>query len=270
MNAPDFLAIGHATRDLIPGGWTLGGGVVFAAQAAYALGRRPAIVTSGDVRDLLGQIPGLMKVRPARTTAFENVYTSAGRRQTIHQRADDLTIDDVPPAWRAAPVVLLVPLCGEFAPALADCFDRSLVVACAQGWLRTWDDDGRVSARPLPDDLAFSPRVVVTASFEDLGRDDEAVAALSRRCRVLAITRGPAGASLFQDGVETPIAPLAVFERSPTGAGDIFAATFAIRLAETDDPVEAARFANVAAAIAVAGEGMPRRSAIAARRAEVR
>ena len=47
--APDFLAIGHVTRDLLPdGSWRLGGTVAFAALTAARLGLRPAIVTSAS------------------------------------------------------------------------------------------------------------------------------------------------------------------------------------------------------------------------------
>jgi sugar/nucleoside kinase (ribokinase family) len=44
-------------------------------------------------------------------------------------------------------------------------------------------------------------------------------------------------------------------EVDPTGAGDIFAAAFLIRLAESDDVAEATRFASAAASISVGGEG---------------
>ena len=44
---PDFLAIGHITRDLLPdGSWRLGGTVTYAALTAVRLGLRAAIVTS--------------------------------------------------------------------------------------------------------------------------------------------------------------------------------------------------------------------------------
>jgi hypothetical protein len=268
MNVPDVLAIGHATRDLVPGGWTVGGGVVFAARAAYALGKWPAIVTSGDVRDFLGHLPGLMRVKPGLTTTFQNVITPAGRHQTLHVRAADLALSDVPPAWRSAPIVLLLPLCSEVTPRLTEAFPKSCVVACAQGWLRQWDERGHISPRPLPPELTFEGAAAVTASLEDLGGDEDAARDLARRCRFVAITRGPAGVTLFREGEPTRLPGLPVVERTPTGAGDVFAAAFAIRLAETHDPLEAAAFANVAAALWVAGEGMPRHRAIASRRAE--
>ncbi|MCS6803278.1 MAG: PfkB family carbohydrate kinase [Chloroflexota bacterium] len=268
MYVPDFLALGHATRDLAPGGWTLGGGVVFAAQTAYALGKRPAIVTSGDVRDLLGQVPGRMTVKPSRTTVFANVYTPEGRRQTLLARAAPLTLDDVPLAWRAAPIVVLTPLCDELPPSLVNAFPDSLVVACLQGWLRAWDEQGHVSPRPLPASVALEQAAAATLSIEDLGGDEAAAREVARRCRVVAVTRGRGGVTLFHDGVSISLPALPIAERHPTGAGDVFAAAFAIRLAETGDPREAAQFGNAAAAIWVAGEGLPRRAAIAARVAE--
>ena len=46
---PDFLAIGHVTRDLLPGGaFTLGGTVTFAALTARHLGLASAVVTCAD------------------------------------------------------------------------------------------------------------------------------------------------------------------------------------------------------------------------------
>ena len=60
---PEFLAIGHVARDLLPnGGWRLGGTVTFAAFTAQRLGLRAAIVTSAspEVLDALkAALPGV-------------------------------------------------------------------------------------------------------------------------------------------------------------------------------------------------------------------
>jgi len=42
----------------------------------------------------------------------------------------------------------------------------------------------------------------------------------------------------------------------PTGAGDVFAAAFMIRLIETDDPCQAAQFANTVASFSIEGPGV--------------
>jgi hypothetical protein len=45
MVAPDFLSIGHAVKDVVPGGWRLGGAMPHAATQAHRLGLRTAAVT---------------------------------------------------------------------------------------------------------------------------------------------------------------------------------------------------------------------------------
>ena len=45
-------------------------------------------------------------------------------------------------------------------------------------------------------------------------------------------------------------------EVDPTGAGDVFATAFFVRLHETGDAVQAARFANAAASFVVEGPGV--------------
>jgi sugar/nucleoside kinase (ribokinase family) len=47
-----------------------------------------------------------------------------------------------------------------------------------------------------------------------------------------------------------------VAEIDPTGSGDIFAAGFLVRLHQTKDPWEAARFANVLASASVTRRGI--------------
>ena len=51
--------------------------------------------------------------------------------------------------------------------------------------------------------------------------------------------------------VETKIPPRKANEVDPTGAGDIFATAFLLRLQETGDPVQSARFANITASFGV-------------------
>src|SRR6185312_11046094 len=116
---PDFLAIGHITRDLLPdGGWRLGGTVTFAALTAVRLGRRAAIVTSAPP-DALAALDAVLPDIPLsatptdEATTFENIYTPRGRQQFLRARATPLTLAAIPTAWRDAPIVLLGPLAQE-------------------------------------------------------------------------------------------------------------------------------------------------------------
>jgi 1D-myo-inositol 3-kinase len=73
----------------------------------------------------------------------------------------------------------------------------------------------------------------------------------------VVLTRGARGCTVFQQGREPFDSPaFHAHEFDPTGAGDVFTAAFLIRLHETGDVVESARFANCVASFAVEAEGV--------------
>jgi sugar/nucleoside kinase (ribokinase family) len=97
---------------------------------------------------------------------------------------------------------------------------------------------------------------VVVLSEEDVGGDWEILDQYAAEARLLVVTRGPEGAILRRRGAPDASYPAyATDEVDPTGAGDVFAAAFLIRLRETDDPDQATRFANCVASFAVEGPG---------------
>jgi 1D-myo-inositol 3-kinase len=278
--APQFLAIGHVARDLLPdGGWRLGGTVTFAALTARNLGLRVAIITSASpevLGALKAALPGIaIAALPApSSTTFENIYSDTGRRQYLRASALPLTPEDIPLAWRAAPLVLLGPIAREVDPQLALAFPHATVAATPQGWLRQWDGAGLVSPvaptlvegiLPHLDALILSrddvlPEPGTSAPGEGVPRDAaEADALIARWAGVVplvAVTRGPAGALLHTSDptVETfPGYPIA--EVDPTGAGDVFAAAFLCALREGGDARAAVDFANRVAAYSVEHEG---------------
>ena len=274
---PDFLAIGHVTRDLLPdGSWRLGGTVTYAALTAARLGLRAAIVTSAPTDVLaaldvvLPDIP-LSVVPSAEATTFENTYTAQGRQQYLRGRAAPLTISAVPAAWRDAPIVLLGPVAQEIEANIVMAFPRSLVAATPQGWLRQWDADGMVTPSPLANADMLLPHVrALILSPEDVGPSaDDAIVQWARIVPVIAVTRGAGGAYIWEDGVRSETFPAyPAREVDPTGAGDVFAAAFLCALHEIGDAADAADFANRVAACsveAVGGEGIPTREMVAAR-----
>lgn len=282
---PDLLAIGHATRDLLPGGsWRLGGSVTFAAVTARRLGASAAVVTSGTaevaaaLRALAeesvaeGEGPDTVAVIPAaEATTFENIYEGGARRQFLRGRASRLTLDAVPPAWRGAPIVLLAPLACEVAPELASAFPGALMGATPQGWIRRWREDGLVYPGSLDLAAGILPHIdALILSREDLlpplgsahagltaDEADAQIAAWARALPLVVVTRGAQGALLYRRG-----APPEAFlgyparELDPTGAGDVFATAFLLRLRATGDPREAVDFANRVAALSVEGTGI--------------
>src|SRR5688572_31053678 len=85
--APDYLVIGHVTKDVTPdGGYVLGGTVSFSSLTAQRLGRRAAVLTRcerlPDLREYLEtQGVALHRVPADVTTTFENVYKDGHRTQ---------------------------------------------------------------------------------------------------------------------------------------------------------------------------------------------
>src|SRR3990170_761136 len=130
MAAPDFLVVGHVVKDIAPGGWRLGGTAAYAALQAARLGLRTGVVTAASADVDLGSLAAEAQVHSVpseRSTTFENIYGPGGRTQYLRDRARPLAARDVPAEWRAAPIVLLGPVCGEVPPDLGSLFPGALV-----------------------------------------------------------------------------------------------------------------------------------------------
>jgi ribokinase len=76
-----------------------------------------------------------------------------------------------------------------------------------------------------------------------------------RGARHVAITLGEKGTLLFDGNASHLIEPFPTIVVDTTAAGDAFAGALAVFWAETDDLLEAVRFANAAGAIAASREG---------------
>ncbi len=255
----DYLVVGHVTQDVTPAGLTLGGTAIYASRTALALGCRVALVTSVAADLPLDQaLTGVDIVRlPAQTTTtFENVCTPTGRRQILHARANPLDLSAVPPAWRKPKIVHLGPLADECDPHLIEGFPDSLIGVTPQGWTRQWDAQGHVSPGPWSGAARWLPRVdAAVLSREDV-RDAQSLAAdWARWAPILVVTDGPQGCVVYAEGRQRRIPVTPRPDVDPTGAGDVFAAAFFVRLQRTGDPWRAARAANAVAALSVGRGG---------------
>lgn len=303
QNRPDYLVLGHVSKDLLPGGAgaRAGGTVTYSSIAAQRLGLQAAMVTALAPEDeaLLAEARDagvwVRAIPSERTTTFVNVYDSQGRRtQRIAGPAAPIEWSDVPAEWRGAAIVHLGPVAQELPADMPAKFPYSLLGITPQGWMRSWDIEGRVghAAWPIPTALTNLPdNSCLVLSMEDLGWDKEVLKQYSELARIVVVTQSseealvyaPAGEvidylpaesrhkasrSNARDKAEIAIPALAAEPVDPTGAGDVFATSFLMRYYETHNPILAGQYAHAAAACAIEGVGMgsiPGREQVAAR-----
>ncbi|MGH2627906.1 MAG: PfkB family carbohydrate kinase [Anaerolineales bacterium] len=260
MQTPlDYLLIGHVSADLDGARVRLGGTAAYSGLTASALGCNVGVVTAAAADLDLSPLASLsLFVLPSpHSTSFENRATAHGREQVLHRRATPLTIAQVPDSWRDADLVHLAPIADEVDPEMVRQFPNSFVGVTAQGWLRQWDETGRVRRKDF-DGIrpALQAADVVVVSLEDLGGDLARAEAMAACCQVLAVTRAAQGATIYTGGTSRHVGAPPASEIDPTGAGDVFAPAFFLRLKETGDPWQAARIANQLAAASVTRPGL--------------
>lgn len=255
---PRLLAVGNVTWDRLPEGMVLGGSVSYATLAARKLGWEVAAATAaGPDFDPARDMPGVtvFKADSPATTRFANEYDTGGtRRQVVLSRAGMVDLGLVPAAWRSPEVLMLGGVLPEIPPRAALAFNADVVGAGAQGWLRAIDEDGQVHPREWErpgDDLAG----VHVLFFSEHDMADAATRAreLLEYVPIVAVTRGWRGVLILTRDGQQEVPTLPRREVDPTGAGDVFAAGFLIRYAETGDVAEAAAFGACAASCAVEG-----------------
>jgi sugar/nucleoside kinase (ribokinase family) len=261
-NTPNYLLIGHVAHDETPTGPKLGGTVSYSGSAAAAVGANVAIVTSAQPDDVvLAELPAnaqLHLIPAEKSTVFINTYVGDVRRQEMPSRAKLLSFDDVPEAWRNAEIIHLGPLDDEVNPDFVRINPASLVVATAQGWMRSWDDKGIISPKAWADADRLLPVLdAVVFSEEDIHRDTALETHYAALAKLLVVTRAANGSTVYQTGkapLNFPAPHVQVVDA--TGAGVVFAGVFFVMYQRTSSVERAAEAATQLASISVTRRGL--------------
>lgn len=200
---------------------------------------------------------------------FQNIYDrTGGRRQYVLAEGEPLQVMPFLQPEERPDIAFIAPAFHEFRRAPLQ-FRESLVGVSLQGPLRALTGRQRVIPHSHPLKVAekfVRPGWIAFFSEEDTS-DPETLARFIASLRAVAVlTRGYNGATLFDsDGSETHWDALLANSIDPTGAGDVFAAAFMYRLAETESLESAMQFGLAAGSLAVEGPGLtgvPTRQAI--------
>jgi len=255
----EYLMIGHITIDQTESGPRLGGTAVYSALTALALGFRVGVVTCWGAEIPLAALQTIpvASFQAERSTVFENLNTDQGRIQYIRSVAPDLDYYHIPEPWRTASIVHIGPVAQEVNPSILRKFSSAFIGVTPQGWLRQWENDGRVYPGDWPEASFVLERADAgVISLEDVDFDESRIEEMAASCHVLAVTEGSQGVRLFWNGDIRRFHSTPVKEVDSTGAGDIFAAAFFTRLYTTRDPWEAARFAGTLGSFSVTRSGL--------------
>ena len=246
--SPRILLVGPLSLDVFVDGdrsrRAPGGAVAYAARAASALGERLAILTAAAAGDDLEAFDGhdLHLVETARTLSFELRTTNEGRRLRLLQRnGHTLSAADLPRGWTEPQLIILAPLLpGDIdlasfdgLAATASTTPRRMVMA--QGLQRLTDHSSAIFRAPHPAGTLLrlcTPRTSIVLSEGETSPWSAAdIETVTARAAHLIVTRGRAGADIYtasRPPLHVDAAPAQPLDT--TGAGDVFAAAFALTL----------------------------------------
>lgn len=262
----DYTTVGHVTVDVMTDGSRRpGGGAFYSALQAARLGWRARIVTRGvraEIEQLLAPYGAELELDVLQAPYTTTLATSTSGR-TRSQRllawageiGESVKLDTA--------ILHLAPIARETG---AHWSGRARFVGLTpQGLVRTWSQLGAaVVAAPLQrtrlpercDAIVISSDerdscAALLTDFEEAGDDRPAAGA------VVAVTDAAAPTELYLANGESARVhvPTVVHPCDEIGAGDVFAATFFVALAEGSAPEAAASLANAAAAVRIAGNG---------------
>ena len=255
------MFIGHVSCDMVDGKCVLGGAVSYAATLCAQLGIQSRIITSCspdfEGLNLLASLGiHVENIESERTTTFTNIYMGNERTQYVTSVAEpiplgSLSLDDADSSF-----IFVAPIAQEFDPALIHSLSEKHTVACSiQGWLRCWDDEGKVKVKSMDWDL-IKEADIIFLSEEDIEGLEDARQELIDLGAIIVITDNEHGAKIYMKGKEHyfPAYPSQLVDA--TGAGDIFATAFLIKYIQEKDIGSAAIFAHCAASIAIENKGM--------------
>lgn len=255
----DYLVIGHLTKDIIPGGWKLGGTAAYSALTAHALGMKVGIVTCGEFESIPGELNPVQVClhNDNNTSTFENIQTAQGRIQFLHAKAKEITPEMVPLEWRKVPILHLGPIMQEVSFRITEHIQSDLICLTPQGWLRTTDQNGKVIPTSWKEEnYALRGADIVILSEEDVLKDEQLLAEFQGKSNIFVVTKGFAGSHVYAKQQNRYFHAPEQSQVDPTGAGDIYSTCFFIKYYQTKDPWLAAEFATHIAANSVTRVGL--------------
>jgi 1D-myo-inositol 3-kinase len=257
----DYTTVGHVTVDVLEdGSRRVGGTAFYSALQAARLGRRTLILTRGcapEIERLIAPYRDELELRvlPAtHTTTLLTRGSGSQRSQSMLAWAGpidaQLTLDTA--------ILHLAPVARESPRDWRGTV--GFVGLTPQGLAREWAGPGeRIEpARPTPAAAAVANRChAVVVNEQERAGCAQLIATATAAGAVVAVTAGARPNTILVPGAHALELDVPALEHpiDDLGAGDVFAAAFFIALSDRRSALDAASFANAAAAVRVSGSG---------------
>ena len=259
-STPDVLCIGFMCHDLLNGKNILGGTASYSSIMLSHLGMKTALLTSvGRDFEFYDTVNSygidICNVGSEYTTVFQNIYNEQARVQHIFNRATTLLPRHLPEDWKTTAIVKFCLIADELDYSFLEMFPNALVAATIQGWLRIWDENGKIGTKVI--DWSILKNVdIVFMSNEDILGYEYAIDKIAEQVDILVVTHGEDPTIIYhnENTYEYPV--YSTSEVDPTGAGDIFASSFLYMYHKSKDIKSAAGFAHAAASFVVEDYGI--------------
>lgn len=269
------LVVGHVTHDYYEEGFVAGGCAYYGARVHAYLSKTSHLLTAvGEDFVCDEALAGLDKTvhRQGRTTTFANYYPETGPRvQLLEAQGPEITPTLAPPSWLDADLVHLAPVLGEVdLLSWKNSLPEGLLAINVQGWIKragpVFDAAAleenqhrgvsgaayRVVQEPWPITEGELEGVdIACLSEEDIIGQGDLLERLVRVVPIVAFTRSERGSLIYVKGESTEVGVYPTRVVDPTGAGDVFAATFTHKIASGTDPIIAAQWASCASSIVI-------------------
>ena len=259
----DLVTVGHFSIDLIktekksqpqP---TLGGPPTFVSLAAKKMGVNVSVISNvGDdfpneyCEWLINEgidLSMLRRFRDASTTRYMLIYSGKDERQLILKaKAPPIELEEIPESL-SSEVIHISPIAGEVSYKVVERLRRhsSLLSLDPQGFLRRFDEDGRVHLGKIENPKILSKIDILKASereIETATGESELTRAIrhmhERGVSTVIVTRGGEGTLLSLNGKVYKIpAVKSKVVVDTTGAGDVFIGAFLAEFIKGEDPV---------------------------------
>lgn len=258
----NILVIGNPTIDFVEGQYFGSGGpVVYVANSLAKLGEKKINIVSSFGNDFCVENfidkSNIFILKSNLTNKFDfhfrsgvrNIYASEYGKKI---KSTDIKLDKHPE------IIYISPVLNEFSinetKSLIDKYKNSTFVGMPQGWIRKILSDevkidfSNIHHFPIFDILFFSEEEIMNSNFS--------LENFKKLSKILVITRGDKGASVYQGNTSYDFHSKRVDTVSTIGAGDIFATVFSNKLLESKSISYAAEAANHIAAKSTMFKGL--------------